>query len=264
MSDTWRKWLIARPIAHRGLHSAAGQTAGTGVVENSLAAAEAAITRRFAIECDVQWTVDEQAIVFHDFELDRLTTGTGLVATRTAEAIAALDYRGGPGHVPTLEHFLAVVDGRTPVIVEVKSSFSGNTRAAARISQIVAASNTPVALKSFDPAIMAYLRQNRGALGISHVPLGMVAQASYADGEWQRLNAATIASLTHFLHWDKTRPDFLSWNVNDFPHATPNLLRTALNAPILTWTVRSQPQRVTSMQWADQIIFEESDKLRVE
>ena len=60
-------WLTARPIAHRGLHDRDG-----GIIENTLSAAEAAITHGFAIECDVQDTADGEALVFHDKTLDRL------------------------------------------------------------------------------------------------------------------------------------------------------------------------------------------------
>ncbi len=61
-------WLTERPIAHRGLHDAT-----MGVIENTLAAAEAAIGGGFAIECDIQLSADGEAIVFHDETLDRLT-----------------------------------------------------------------------------------------------------------------------------------------------------------------------------------------------
>ena len=50
------------PIAHRGLHDTAN-----GIIENTPAAADAAIARGFAIECDVQLTADGEAVVFHDF-----------------------------------------------------------------------------------------------------------------------------------------------------------------------------------------------------
>ena len=62
------EWLVARPIAHRGLHDPAA-----GLIENTLAAADAAIAGGYAIECDVQDTADGEAVVFHDFTLDRLT-----------------------------------------------------------------------------------------------------------------------------------------------------------------------------------------------
>ena len=61
-------WLVARPIAHRGLHDAA-----KGIIENSLAAARAAIAGNYAIECDAQLSADGEAVVFHDDTLDRLT-----------------------------------------------------------------------------------------------------------------------------------------------------------------------------------------------
>ena len=86
-------WLIARPIAHRGLHDRA-----RGVVENTISARPAAIEQGFAIECDVQLTRDREAVVFHDFALDRLTAGTGRVADRTAAELAAL---ADAGDTPT-------------------------------------------------------------------------------------------------------------------------------------------------------------------
>ena len=65
-------WLVRRPIAHRGYHDRAA-----GRVENTLAAARAAIARDFAIECDLQVTSDGHAVVFHDDRLERLTDGRG-------------------------------------------------------------------------------------------------------------------------------------------------------------------------------------------
>ena len=80
-------WLTARPIAHRGFHRKA-----EGVIENTPTAARDAIARGYAIECDVQLTRDGEAVVFHDFTLDRLTSASGPVAARTAGELAAVAY----------------------------------------------------------------------------------------------------------------------------------------------------------------------------
>ena len=61
-------WLTARPIAHRAFHDRAG-----GRIENTLSAVTAAIEHDFAIEVDLQLTDDEEAIVFHDDTLERLS-----------------------------------------------------------------------------------------------------------------------------------------------------------------------------------------------
>jgi glycerophosphoryl diester phosphodiesterase len=76
MSVNAPAWLTARPIAHRGLHDRA-----RGVIENSLAAADAAVAGAYAIECDVQISRDGEAIVFHDETLERLTTAQGRAST---------------------------------------------------------------------------------------------------------------------------------------------------------------------------------------
>ena len=46
-------WLIARPIAHRGLHDEA-----RGIIENTPSAIAAAVAADYAIEIDLQVTAD--------------------------------------------------------------------------------------------------------------------------------------------------------------------------------------------------------------
>ena len=79
-------WLTGWEFAHRGLH-------GPGVPENSLVAAEGAIARGMGIECDIQMSADGVPIVFHDWELSRLTSVEGMVGAQTAAALEALDPR---------------------------------------------------------------------------------------------------------------------------------------------------------------------------
>lgn len=244
-------WLTARPIAHRGLHDATA-----GVTENSIAAAQAAIAGRFAIECDVQISADGEAMVFHDFTLDRLTGRSGRIDALPARALAQMQLATGGGAIPSLDTFLDMIAGRVPLVIEIKSAFNGDMRLCERVASIVAARTAPLAIKSFDPAVMTHLRRKRDGLKIAHVPLGMVAEAGYTYREWAALPPALIENMKNFLHWEDTRPDFLSWHVNDLPHPTPHLLRTALELPVMTWTVRTQEQRARAKTWADQMIFE--------
>ncbi len=244
-------WLTARPIAHRGLHDRAA-----GVIENSPSAARAAIDKGFAIECDVQLSADGDAMVFHDFELDRLTGEAGRVRDRSAAELAALRLTGGADAIPTLSAFLDLIGGRVPLVIEIKSAFDGDLRLARRTAEIVARMNFPIAIKSFDPDVIAHLRENRAALGLGAVPLGIVAEARYRQGEWARLPEATQIALENFAHVGRSRPDFLSWCVRDLPHPTPILCRQGLGMPVMSWTVRTPEQRALAAQWADQMVFE--------
>jgi len=247
-------WLTAHPIAHRGLHDRAA-----GRIENSPSAALAAVERNFAIECDVQLTSDGEAVVFHDFALGRLTGETGPVQARTAAELAGIALTGSSDRIPTLSAFLSLIGGRVPLVVEIKSAFDGDLRLAGRTAEIVAASDAPIALKSFDPDVIAHLRENRAALGLGRTPLGIVAEARYREGEWAKLAEAKQVELESFAHYERSRPDFLSWSVRDLPHPTPVLCRQGLGLPIMSWTVRTPDQRTMAAQWADQMVFEGFD-----
>lgn len=239
-------WLTARPIAHRGLHDRA-----KGRVENTLAAALAAADKNYAIECDVQRTSDGEAVVFHDFTLDRLTKGTGPVASLSAREIAQVRYLDGDHEILSLSAFLAAIGGRVPVVVEIKSLFDGDPRLAERALDVVASAPGPVVLKSFDPAVLTHLRAKRAAC-----PLGLVAQARNEPEDWPGAPGHKRDALTDLGEFPLARPDFLSWHVGDLPHAVPLLCREGIGMPVMAWTVRSRIDQVRAEAWADQMVFE--------
>jgi glycerophosphoryl diester phosphodiesterase len=239
-------WLIARPIAHRGRHATF-----EGIVENSLPAAQAAVHKGWAIECDVQMSADEEAFVFHDETLERLTHADGRIEDLPAQVIAATPYRDGTGTIPRLNDFFDCIAGRVPLIVEIKSRFDADMRLAERVARLAARYHGPLALQSFDPNVLKYFR----ACGMER-PLGLIAQAVYDGPEWSRLSEATRRALTTFADYSEIRPDFLAWSIEHLPHATAALWRHGLARPLLTWTVRTQAQADRAASYADQIIFE--------
>ncbi len=246
-------WLVERPIAHRGLHDAAN-----GVIENTLSAAEAAIAAGFAIECDVQMSADGQVFVFHDDTLDRLTESSGALIDKSAAHIAQARMRGTGERPPTLAEFLARVGGRTPVLCELKSRFDRDWRIAGRIAALASTYEGPLAFKSFDPNLIAFLRLSSPELGPQGrpCPVGVVAEASYDGPAWAFLTPEPKRDCESFEHRCRSEPDFLSWNVDDLPHKTPFLEKELYGLPVMTWTVRNAAQRKAARKWADQIVFE--------
>jgi glycerophosphoryl diester phosphodiesterase len=246
-------WLTQRPIAHRGLHNKA-----KGVIENTLQAAQAAIARGFAIECDLQMSADGEAIVFHDETLDRLTDASGPLAAMNAAGIAKLRIRGADEPPPAFAAFLAAVGGRTPIICELKSRFDGDWRIADRVAALAGSYDGPLAFKSFDHDLAAHLHLRRPQMRRPNgpCPIGLLAQASYDGADWAILSAEQKRDWTDFDHFDLARPDFLSWNVNDLPHKIPFLVKQLTGAPVMAWTVRTAPQREAAQKWADQIVFD--------
>lgn len=241
-------WLTARPIAHRGLHDLS-----RGVIENSLTAAQAAIDGGFAIECDVQLSADEEALVFHDFTLERLTGETGRVDARKAAELAGIGLKGSNDRIPTLAGFLDAIAGRTPLVIELKSRFDGDLRLAKRTAEIIEGrKDQPIVLKSFDPVVVAALRTL--APDFARGIVAMNAYDQYRD--YDHLSAAQKHALANLLHFEESRPDFVSWKVSDLPSAAPFLCRKALGLPLMSWTVRSPEDRARAAEHADQMVFE--------
>jgi glycerophosphoryl diester phosphodiesterase len=252
-------WLIERPIAHRGLHDNA-----KAVIENTVAAAQAAIAGGFAIEFDVQMSMDGETIVFHDETLDRLTDASGPLSAMRAADIAKVRINGAGEAPPTLAAFLEAVAGRTPLICELKSRFDGDWRIADRVAALAAAYDGPLAFKSFDHDLVAYMRLLRPRTrNGAPCPIGILAQAAYDDPSWSFLSAEQRRDWTDFDHFDLARPDFLSWNVDDLPHKIPFLMKELTGAPVMAWTVRTAGQRQAARKWADQIVFDGEENARL-
>jgi len=239
-------WLTARPIAHRGLHSKEN-----GLIENTLAAAAAAIAKNYAIECDIQLTRDGEAVVFHDPTVDRLMQARGRVDAFSAAELGRLDYKACDQRIVPLAHLLLHASGRAPIIIDIKSHYDGDMRLADRALAAVANYPGPVCLKSFDPEVLIHLRRAGASC-----PVGLVARGGYEDEEWAILPLERRARFADLRDFPLVRPDFLSWHHGDLPHAVPTLCRQGIGMPVMTWAVGSDEAARRARLWADQIVFE--------
>jgi glycerophosphoryl diester phosphodiesterase len=239
-------WLIARPVAHRGLHDAQ-----KNIIENTPSAFSAAIAGRYGIECDLQITADGEAMVHHDEALGRLTEGDARLDTMTAADLKRVAYKTTADRMITLGELCDLVAGRVTLVIELKSRFDGDVRLVARAAEVLSGYAGPAAVMSFDPAQIADLR--RLAPGRTR---GMVAESRYRHGEWSGLPAATRRAMTYFQHTRRTSPQFIAYSVRDLPATIPTVARRLFGLPILTWTVRSADDRRKAERYADQMIFE--------
>jgi glycerophosphoryl diester phosphodiesterase len=239
-------WLTARPVAHRGLHDRA-----RGIIENMPAAAEAAIARNFAIECDIQLTADGEAMVHHDDELGRLTEGSGALLAKTAAELKATAFKETPERMMTLGDLCDLIAGRVPLLIEVKSHFDGDRRLVSRMAEVLAAYSGPAVGMSFDPDHVVGLREL-----IPSRPRGIVAERHYTESDWPEASIAQRRDMKHLHHFFRTRPDFVAYWVNELPSPAPWIARNIFGCPLLTWTVRTPEQRQRAARYADQMIFE--------
>ena len=239
--------FLDRPLAHRGLHDVTD-----GRPENSRAAIQAAIAHRFGIELDVQGSADGAAMVFHDYDLGRLTGSDGAVALRARDDLSAIQLTGGDEGIPDLPEVLELVAGRVPLLIEIKDQDGAMGPNVGALETAVAAAletyNGPVALMSFNPhavAKMAELCPDR--------PRGLVT-SSYDPADWP-LDAATCARLRDIPDFDRTGSSFISHEAHDLDRARVAELKAA-GANILCWTIKSAAQEADARKVAQNVTFE--------
>lgn len=226
--------LIARPFAHRGLH-------GDGRIENSRAAFAAAIAAGQGIELDVQASADGQAMVFHDYELARLADARGKLAAWRADDLVRFRLNASDETIPTLNEILALVAGRAPLLIEVKSPGRAVAALCRSVAGALAPYRGPVGVMSFNPEVghwfarhaperlrgLVVTEQNKGLRGFVERPLAL---------------------------W-RSHADFLAYDLRDLPSLFAGAQR-AKGMPVLTWTVRTLADRARAAEHASQFIYE--------
>ena len=231
-------WLTRQHVAHRGLYQA-----GTICEENTLPAIEAAINAGFSVEIDVRLTGDDRIAVFHDVSLDRLTGQKGLIAQHGLAQLQEIQVGNSGAGIPHFPDVLDLVDGRTPLFVEIKTEERTNIQhLCAGIRHSLEGYAGDVAVMSFDPRIGLWFSK--------YMP-------KYARGAIIGRDALLSISrrLTTALWIKRIQPDFIACDIHLLPNSLCNRWRKK-GKPVLTWTVKNELDEIMGSRHADALIFE--------
>lgn len=231
--------LIARPFAHRGLHQ-------DGRVENSIAAFEAAMAIGHGFELDVQETADGQALVFHDYTLERLTDQKGPVRQRVMTDLAAVTLSGTDQPLVTLQDLVRRLGKDAHILVEIKTKNRSVWRLCRAVLDAIQGRESQIAIMSFNPEVAHWFGHHA-----PEVLRGLVVSEEDDIGFWGRMKGG----LKRIVSLARAHPDFLAYDINSLPAPLPARLRAA-GMPVLTWTIRTGADLEKARLHTDQIIHE--------
>jgi len=214
--------------AHRGLHS-------EGVPENSMAAFRAALERGYGIELDVHLLKDGNLAVMHDHSLLRTAGADVQIEDLTTGDLESHQLKNGE-RIPLFSEVLALWRGKTPLIIELKST---NENYTALTDTAVAAMEDylgPWCMESFDPRCVRHLKKHhpkviRGQLS-ENFPRNPSVRAPIV------LKWVMALLLPNFL----TSPDFVAYEFADCKVLSLQLCRKLWHLPIVAWTLKSQEE----------------------
>ena len=239
--------FLKTPIAHRALHDAS-----KGIFENCRSAIIAAIEHGYAIEIDLQLSLDGHAMVFHDDTLDRLTDKHGDVPDYTAAELSRIKVGSGQDVIEPLEDILHLIDGRVPLLIELKDQSRQLSQTDGRLEQAtidaLSLYHGPVAVMSFNPHMIATMAKLS-----SDLALGLTT-GSFMDPNWG-IDAERIAHLSQIADFDPKRYSFVSHFALELAAPCIQILKEQGTA-IFTWTIRSPEAEAIARQTVDNITFE--------
>ena len=221
--------FLKRPIAHRGLFD------NINIVENTLASFNNAIDNDYAIELDVIMSKDHEVIVFHDYDLKRLANKDLQIKDLTSQELRNILLLNTDSSIPTLDEVLYAVNGKTPLMIEIKSG--NHPFIEERLIEILKSYDGPVCVKSFDINTVNWFKINA-----PFIKYGLI-------GSNLDININDLKDLNI---------DFLSYDIEFINDA---IVTEAKNKkiPIITWTINSIEKFEEAHLKADNIIFENID-----
>ena len=228
--------LLATDYAHRGLHN-------ENFPENSLAAFKNALDNSFGIELDVQLSSDGEIFVFHDKNVARMCGAKKDLTAMTAEEIKQLRLLGTDQQIPTLDEVLSLIDGRVPLLIEIKY-YAHNEKLCAKLAETLDNYIGSFAIQSFDPRILRYFKKYRPRFARGQLVSKKEKNAKKNSSDLENQNPIIAFALTHLLLNFLSRPDFISIQTNHTKELGFILATEAFHAKGFIWTVRKEKHRL--------------------
>lgn len=234
--------FLGRYYAHRGLHDNESDAP-----ENSMAAFRKAVEAGYGIEFDVQLTRDRIPVVFHDETLNRVCGIDGKVRDFTFEELQQFPLCKSRERIPKLSDFLELVDGRVPLIIEIKVHEDAD-EVCAVADELIREYQGIYCVESFHPKAVRWYKQHR-----PEVLRGQLSSNFSKPGKKENIGQ----KLVHYLLTNVIcRPDFIAYDHQYRKNFSRLVCKTLFHPINVTWVVRSQAELDACREDFEIFIFE--------
>lgn len=233
-------------IAHRGLFDNSSDNP-----ENSIAAFKKAAENGYGIELDLQLTADDRLVVFHDVDLLRMCGAEKNLVDCTYDELQEYKLANTEERIPLFEEVLEAVDGRVPLVVEIKADGDCDTIAVTKkMIEVIEGYKGYYCMECFDPLAVKWMRVNR-----PDIIRGQLSSNGFKDA-WDHRKWYKQLLSTYLLRNFMSRPDFIAYR-NKYPNNISYKICTKLFGAFgVAWTVKNQAELDKAKKSFDAIIFD--------
>lgn len=238
--NIYESWIVKSPIAHRGLH-------GDKIPENSISAFKQAVKNKYPIELDITALADGTPVVFHDERLARMTGADGFISSLNITDLENFKLNGTKEKIPTLAEVLEVVDGKVPLLIEIKNKGKVGQFEKAVWKELIKYDGE-YAIQSFNPYTLEWFKINAPKIKRGQL-------ASFFKNNDEITGIKKYALKRMLLNKKVSEPNFVVYDGTDVPN---KYLRKYYGVvPVLTYTIRTEGEELRLKGFCDNIIFED-------
>ncbi|QSX09151.1 glycerophosphodiester phosphodiesterase [Alkalibacter rhizosphaerae] len=251
LSDEKTRWLTEKIIAHRGIHNNGGNAP-----ENTLAAFQKAVEKNYPIELDVRLTRDKKVVVIHDKKLKRLLGYDEEVQDLNFSDFKDKTILGSDQRVPLFREVLELVDGKVPILVEIKSHGAIGPLEK-RLYDLLKHYKGAYAIQSFNPFSVKWFHDHAGE--VVRGQLSGNFQINEYEKAYQGAEELPVYQkflLKNLMFNFLSRPNFIAYEIQDTEHARLIKIQK-LGVPLLGWTVKNRIEYLEVKDLCDNLIVDD-------
>lgn len=227
--------------AHRGLFDNS-----LGIPENTMPAIEKALAYNYGMEFDVQITKDKRLILFHDWTMKRMSGLDKKIKDLSLKEIYKHNILDTDLKPPLFTDVLEKVDGKVPLIIELKGEGKDIDEICFLTSQILDNYKGPFMVESFNPLIVRWFKKNR--------PQYIRGQLS--SGKFEDQNIFASFFMKYLLVNILSRPHFIAYEHIYKKNLSLNIINNVWDIPLVAYTVKSSKAYNKAKPPFNLIIFE--------
>lgn len=239
------KWqhLTGWDYAHRGLYDNEH-----GIPENSMAAFRRAVDKGYGIELDVHLTADNQLVVFHDDTLTRMCGMNKKISSFLYSDLMQLRLLGTEEGIPLFKDVLELIDGKVPLIIELKVDGSNQNLLCPLVWQLLSRYKGDYCIESFHPFVLQWFKRHKPQVVRGQLSCNFFKENPHCD--------IVLFLMSNLMTNFFTHPDFIAYKYLDLDNPAVIYNRKLFHIMTVVWTIPGKPTYDRFKNKVDVMIFE--------
>ena len=239
------KWqhLTGWDYAHRGLYNNEH-----GIPENSMAAFRRAVDKGYGIELDVHLTADNQLVVFHDDKLTRMCGVNKKISSFLYSDLMQLRLLGTEEGIPLFKDVLELIDGKVPLIIELKVDGSNQNLLCPLVWQLLSRYKGDYCIESFHPFVLQWFKRHEPQVVRGQLSCNFFKENPHCD--------IVLFLMSNLMTNFFTHPDFIAYKYLDLDNPAVIYNRKLFHIMTVVWTIPGKPTYDRFKNKVDAMIFE--------